>query len=81
MSRFREGSYDMVFTDLGMPGSSGWEVVNAIQQLSNDVPVVVMTGWPEEIIRQALDPSEVQEFLIKPFDMDSLLELVGKLAK
>ena len=80
MSRFKEGTYDMVFTDLGMPGSSGWEVVSAIKQLRNDVPVVVMTGWPEEIIRQALDPNEVQEVLVKPFAMDSLLDLVGKLA-
>ena len=80
MSRFKEGTYDMVFTDLGMPGSSGWEVVSAIKHLRNDVPVVVMTGWPEEIIRQALDPNDVQEVLVKPFIMDSLLDLVGKLA-
>ena len=81
VSRFREGTYAMVLTDLGMPGSSGWDVVSSIKQLGKGVPVVVMTGWPEEIIRQALDPSEVAEFLIKPFDLDRLLDLVGKLAK
>ena len=79
MSRFREGAYDVVFTDLGMPGSSGWEVVSAIKQLRDDVPVVVMTGWLEEIIRQALDPNEVQEVLVKPFAMDGVLDPVAKL--
>ena len=38
-----------------------------------------MTGWPEEIITQALDSDRVQGVLTKPFAMDRLLALIGEL--
>ena len=75
MSRFKEGAYDMVLTDLGMPGSSGWDVVSSIKKLGKGVPVVVMTGWPEEIIKQALNPGEVREFHLEIGVLDGAREI------
>ena len=78
-SLLKGGEYDLVFTDLGMPGLSGWEIINAVGEHREDVQVVVMTGWPEEIITQALDSDRVQGVLTKPFKMDRLLALIGEL--
>ena len=66
---FKQGEYDMVFTDLGLPGLSGWKVVEAVNQHRRDVPVIVMTGWPEDIIRRAVTANEVQHVLSKPFEI------------
>ena len=79
LSMFKEGKYDLVFIDLGLPGMSGWKVVEEINRDRPDMPVIVMTGWPEDIIRQALHPPEVQDILSKPFEMGELLDLVWKL--
>ena len=79
VSLSRDAEYDLVFTDLGMPGLSGWEVIDAIREHREDVPVVVLTGWPEQIITQALDSDRVQGVLTKPFEMSRLLALVAEL--
>ena len=79
VSLFRDAEYDLVFTDLGMPGMSGWEVIDAIREHREDVQVVVLTGWPEQIITQALDSDKVQGVLTKPFEMGGLLGLIGDL--
>jgi CheY-like chemotaxis protein len=51
-------SYDLVLTDLGMPGMSGWEVASAVKKRSPNIPVVLITGWgfnfAEEQVRKAV---------------------------
>jgi len=42
---FREKEFDMVMTDLGMPGMSGWEVCKRIKEVSPHTPVGMITGW------------------------------------
>lgn len=78
VSLFKDGEYDLVFTDLGMPGLSGWEVMHAVREHREDVQVVVLTGWPEEIVTQALASDTVQGVLTKPFKMDRLLARIGE---
>ncbi len=46
LGRLTEGHYDLVLTDLAMPGVSGWQVVEAIRAQEPGVAVVVMTGSP-----------------------------------
>jgi CheY-like chemotaxis protein len=41
---FRENPTDIVFTDFGMPGLSGWDVARAVKALDPRVPVVYVTG-------------------------------------
>ena len=79
IARFEEGEFDIVFTDLGMPGLSGWDVVKAIKQRRSDVPVVMVTGWGVGIDQDELKRNRVDEVLPKPFDMDELLNLIRKI--
>lgn len=79
LSLFQRARFDLVFTDLGIPSVSGWEVVAAVRQHADSVPVVVMTGWPENIIGQALGPDQVQGILSKPFTIGKVLDLVSEL--
>lgn len=79
IARFEEGEFDIVFTDLGMPGLSGWDVVKAIKQRRSDVPVVMVTGWGVGIDQDELKRNHVDEVLPKPFDMDELLNLIHRI--
>jgi PAS domain S-box-containing protein len=45
LQSFQAGAFDLVFTDLGMPGMSGWEVAERIRALDRAVPIVFITGW------------------------------------
>jgi two-component system cell cycle sensor histidine kinase/response regulator CckA len=70
---------DMVVTDLIMPGMSGRELVQALQQIRPDLKALYVSGYTEdEIIRRGLhDPSVA--FLQKPFTADELVEKVRSL--
>src|SRR5947208_4638888 len=49
LSLFREVKFDAVFTDVGMPGMSGWELAREIRQLDTQIPIAVITGWGEAV--------------------------------
>lgn len=76
---FEKGKYDLVFTDLSMPGISGWDVVKAIKRHNSDIPVIMVTGWGVGIDQAEMDRYGVDEVLPKPFDIDNVLSLVNKL--
>lgn len=44
LALFGQGGYDLILTDLAMPGMSGWEVAEAVRSASPAVPVIVVTG-------------------------------------
>lgn len=62
--------FDVVITDLGMPGMSGLEVAQRFRILAPRVPVVVLTGWGLD--RDTVRPSNVMFVLGKPVTMKSL---------
>ncbi len=41
---FEKKRFDLVFTDLGMPGMSGWQVTEKIKSINDKVPVALITG-------------------------------------
>src|SRR5437588_224401 len=46
---FDAGNFDGVFTDIGMPGMSGWELARAIRERNQQIPLAVITGWGEAV--------------------------------
>lgn len=59
--------FALVITDLGMPGMSGYEVAEAVHQRWPEVPVVVATGWREQVDGARLAAAGVAAVLPKPF--------------
>ncbi len=78
---FKKGNFDLVFTDLGMPGMSGWEVANAIKTHDPGVIVTVITGWGIELDSDELKHSDIDFIVNKPFKMDRLLNLTQEALK
>ncbi len=75
---FRHKKFDMVFTDLGMPGISGWKVAEEIKKMDKNTPVILVTGW-EIMHRQAeIEKSGIDIVINKPFRMEQILQGVKK---
>jgi CheY-like chemotaxis protein len=62
---------DLVLTDLGMPGMTGWDVARQIRERWPVVPVGLMTGWGEQQLTP-VERSRVSFVITKPFDLDAL---------
>lgn len=72
-------SYDLVITDLGMPGVSGWEVARRVKEKSSKTPVMLVSGWGAQI-----DPSRVREsgidlVLNKPFHLEDVRRSISEI--
>ena len=79
VKRLEEGGFDMVFTDLGMPGMNGWEVVKRVKIKNPHIPVVLITGWGTELDEETIEKSGVDLIIGKPFQVHEVLEAVGRL--
>ena len=77
VARFGAQPFDVVFTDLSMPGLSGWDVARAIRAASAGTPVFLVTGFGVEVAPDELGPQGVDAVLSKPI---SLQDMVGALA-
>jgi CheY-like chemotaxis protein len=75
---FREKDFDLVLTDLGMPGMSGWEVCRAIKKMSSHIPVGMITGWGIEVDQAKIEENGIDFVIPKPFQFDQILKVVDE---
>jgi FixJ family two-component response regulator len=68
-----------VFTDVGMPGMSGWELAREIRELNPQVPIAVITGWGEAVGSNEQRAAGVNWVVAKPFTADRIAELVHEI--
>ena len=73
---FNNKDFDLVFTDLGMPGMSGWQVAEEIKGTNGRVPVILITGWDIELKEQEIKDKWVDFLIHKPFEKDQVLHVV-----
>ena len=71
--------YDMVISDLKMPGIDGFELIRTIHDKHKEILTVIMTGYATvdtavEALKHGAD-----DYLTKPFDVDELRKVVGRL--
>ena len=72
------GSFDVVITDIKMPGMDGIEFMRALREKDPDISVVLITGYPsQESIKEAL-ALRIVDYLPKPFSPALLAEAAEK---
>lgn len=72
------GCFDVVVSDIHMPGITGTELLDVLRSYGCEVPVVLMTGAPSlDTARAAVDLGAVQ-YLTKPIDREALLKAVRR---
>jgi len=71
-------SYDLIITDINMPGMDGIEFVKT---LNGKYEVIIMTG--NATLQRAIESIHlgVKDFLLKPFDVDTLLRAIKRESK
>jgi signal transduction histidine kinase/ActR/RegA family two-component response regulator len=79
LALFESREFDAVFTDVGMPGMSGWELARAIRQLSKGTPIAVITGWGEAVGSIEQKEADVNWVIAKPFTAERIFELVREI--
>jgi CheY-like chemotaxis protein len=83
LSRIREflragKRIDLLLTDLRMPFLCGLELLEAMEELGVEIPVIAMTGYYDDELRGDLKRKGCVEFLEKPFEPHDLVKQVKK---
>jgi len=76
VARFKKGKFDLVITDLSMPGMSGFDVAREIRRLKPGIPVILLSGWSILQDDENVRNSGVSQVLIKPCLFEDLLGAV-----
>lgn len=76
--RERPSDFDLVISDISMPGMSGLNLSNELLKIRRNIPVILCTGFSDKITEQRAEELGVKAFLMKPFILNSLSETIRK---
>jgi signal transduction histidine kinase/CheY-like chemotaxis protein len=79
LRRLESTSVDLVITDLGMPEVTGWDVARAAKARRPDLPVVLLTGWGDQVGAEAPADALVDRVLTKPVPRQTVLAVIAEL--
>jgi two-component system, cell cycle sensor histidine kinase and response regulator CckA len=68
--------YDLVVSDLAMPGMDGAELIGHLSQIRPDVPIIVITGYIETARQRLLEQSPARAVLRKPVSREDLARVL-----
>jgi CheY-like chemotaxis protein len=82
LRKLEKEKVDLVLLDIMMPGMSGWDVFNRIKKKNQDIKVAFMSVLEiSEKRKKVLLDEGLSDYIMKPFDKDTLLEKVDHILK
>ena len=73
-----EQNYDLIITDLRLPGLNGMEILSASRELCPETGIIIITGYPEIDTAVSAIKKGAFNYLSKPFNSDALLNIVER---
>lgn len=77
--KYAGADFDLVFTDLRMPGQDGLEVARRIKEMNPWLPIVVVTGYGTQEAEESAKAIGVAEFLQKPVTPSIIEEVAARI--
>lgn len=77
-ARLEADEYDVVLTDISMPGLSGLELLGHVRQKFPDTPVIIISGIGDQEHAQGLIRLGAFDFLLKPFSLNTVEKSVKR---
>ncbi|ELW6801579.1 response regulator transcription factor [Campylobacter jejuni] len=79
LKKFKKFKPDLVITDIVMPIMDGLDMAREIKEISDDVPIVVLSAYSEkERLLRSID-IDIDKYLIKPVDIEELFKVLDYL--
>jgi two-component system, NtrC family, response regulator PilR len=77
-ARLEDDAYDVLLTDISMPGLSGLELLGHVRQRFPNTPVIIISGISDQEHAQGLIQLGAFDYLIKPFRLELVENSVKK---
>ena len=73
--------FDLIVSDVMMPGVDGFEFARTIREMNNDIPILFMTARDDIPSKQRGFRIGVDDYMVKPIDLDELFLRIGALLR
>jgi len=73
--------FDLVITDLSMPGVSGWDVAKQVKTTSPSTRVMLLSGWSVQLDPEQIKAAGIDLVLSKPVQINELAQAVQRLLR
>ena len=73
-----DNEYDLVISDLKMPGMDGMELFDELRKIKHDIPVIIITAYGSLGTADEAMNKGVSDFITKPFRKDSILFTINR---
>ena len=70
--------FDLIITDLTMPGLTGLELSERVKMIRPEIPVILFTGYSDQVSKDAAVAAGIKEYCMKPISMRELSHVVGR---
>jgi CheY-like chemotaxis protein len=71
-------SFNLVITEIKLPGANGFAVLNEIRKIKPDVPIIAQTASVLDNMEKRCLEAEFNDFVAKPFDIGHFVALTFK---
>jgi len=71
--------FDLLITDLTMPELTGLEVSEKVKAISPGIPVILFTGYSDQLSKEATVEAGIDEYCMKPISMRNLSVIVSRI--
>jgi PAS domain S-box-containing protein len=75
----RPDDFDLIITDMTMPGKTGEELSEDIHKIRPDVPVILCTGFSDLIDQERAEQIGINKFLTKPVGKEELAKAIREI--
>lgn len=75
--RAQPDEFQLVLTDHGMPGMTGLQLVEAVKRSLPHLPILLLTGWGENLLQEHVTDTLPDAILGKPINQSDLLNAVA----
>lgn len=79
LDEIEQQTFDVVLTDLLLPGASGWEIARAARRRANGCRVIMLSG--KDIPDELLEDDLVDAALTKPVDLERIRAVIAEVLK
>ena len=78
LARLEAQAFDLVLTDVSMPGLTGLDLLNRVVELYPGTPVIVVSGLSDQEQAQSLISRGAFDYLLKPFRLEVVEDSVKR---
>ncbi|MBQ8404061.1 MAG: response regulator transcription factor [Clostridia bacterium] len=74
-------TFDLIISDIMMPGTDGFEFAKTVRALNSDIPIMFVTARDDFASKQRGFRAGIDDYMVKPIDLEELLLRIGALLR